>query len=307
MKDNTKMRKFKMQYRRKWKYVIAVIPTLFLFVLLGIYPNIKIFPMSLYDWSPIRTEKEFVGLKNFEMMFTVNLDNTLRTIGNTLIYIAGLMVIQMILALILALAMQKNSTKNKFFRAYFFMPMVFSSTMISMTWSFMYDPNLGIINNILGNLGVEGYPGVNFFAVSWQAVILIVIVHIWAKIGYPITILTSGINSISTDVNEAAMIDGANGWQIFQKITFPLLLPTIFRLSLLTITTGAMTSEFIVMLGSRSAGKEFDTWSAMMYKAMLSSTDYGGVSAMGVVMFFFLAVASLIQFGVMRKVENSIF
>lgn len=296
----------KWSYRHKWKYVLFIIPSLFLFVLFAIYPNLSVFRMSLYDWSPIRTTKEFVGLFYYKMKFTVNLEDTLRSMGNTVIYIVGLFVIQTVLALILSLALQKNSNKNKFFRAYFFLPMVFSSTMISMIWAYMYDPNLGIINNILGTLGVEGYPGRDFFTENWRAVLLIVLVHIWANMGYPLMILTSGLNTISGDLGEAAKIDGANRLQTFSKITFPLLLPTLFRLSLMTIATGAMTSDYMVMMGSRSRTMPYDTWAVGMYKGTLSGTKYGSVSASAVLMFFFLGIMSLIQFLAMRKIENSV-
>lgn len=306
MNKKTRIQYMKRQYRKKWKYVLAVTPSVFLFLVFAIYPNLAIFPMSLYDWSPIRKNKIFVGLKNFRLMFGVNLEDTLQGAKNMLVYILGLFVIQTVLALILSVALQKNTKKNNLLRAYFFLPMVFSTTMISLTWTFMYDPNLGIINNMLGLLGVDGYPGKNFFAVSWQAVLLIVCVHIWANIGYTITILTSGLNTISADLNEAAVIDGATSWQTFKSITFPLLLPTLFRNSLLTITTGALATDYIVMMGSKSSTMKFDTWAAGIYKGTLASRDYGGVCASAVVMFFFLATVSLIQFVAMRKVENKI-
>ncbi len=306
MTEKSKLQILKQKYKRKWKYILVMIPSLSLFVLFGIYPHLSVFPMSLYDWSPIRTTRTFVGLHNFRIMFTVELADTIDRAGNTLLYIFGLFAIQTVLSLILALALQKNTARNKFFRAYFFLPMVFSSTMVSMIWAYMYDPNLGIINNILGAFGVEGYPGTYLFSENWRAVILIVLVHIWANIGYPITILTSGLNTISGDLGEAAMIDGATTWQTFWKITFPLLLPTLFRLSLMTIATGAMASDYVVMVGSRTNSMPYDTWAAYMYKQTMSSTDYGGVSAAAVLMFFLLAIASLIQFLAMRKIENSV-
>lgn len=174
--------------------------------------------------------------------------------------------------------------------------------MISMTWNFMFDPNLGIINSVLGRIGVEGYPGVNFMNVGWKAVILIVLVHIWANLGYPLTILTSGLNTISDDLSEAASIDGANGWQQFTKITLPLLLPTVFRLTLMTISTGTMATDYIYMMGTRDS----QTWASAMYNATRSSMDYGPVTAQGVIMFIILASVSVVQFIAMRKVEDKI-
>lgn len=302
MKEKTKLDIIRKNYKSKWKYVLLVLPSLFLYLLFTIYPNISVFPMSLYEWNPISNTKTFVGLHNYIMMFTVNIEDTIEKAVNTLIYVGGLFVIQTIFSLILAVALQKNTRKNTFFRAYFFLPMVFSSTMISMTWNFMFDPNLGIINSILGKLGVDGYPGVNFMNVGWKAVLLIVLVHIWANLGYPLTILTSGLNTISDDLSEAAAIDGANGWQQFTKITLPLMLPTLFRLTLMTISTGAMATDYIFMMGT----KDSQTWASSMYNATRSSMDYGPVTAQGVIMFFVLATVSVVQFIAMRKVEDKI-
>lgn len=302
MKDSVKLQNFRRSFRTKWKYVLWVVPSLFLLVLFQVYPNVAIFPMSLYEWSPIKTVRTFVGTHNFDMLFTVNLEDTLEITTNTLLYIGGLFVVQTLLALVLALALQKNTRKNRFFRAYFFLPMVFSATMISMTWNYMYDPNLGVINTFLGMLGVDGYPGVNLMDAGWKAILLIVFVHIWANIGYPLIIITSGLNTISGELGEAAMVDGANSWQTFTKITFPLLMPTLFRLSLMTITTGAMAANYIVMMGTRHS----QTWSSYIYNQTRGGTDYGSASAAAVLLFVFLAIASAVQFFAMRKIENKV-
>lgn len=302
MKNNAKIKAMKRAYRTKWKYVLCVIPSIFLIYMWGAYPNIAVFPLSLYKWSPISDTKTWVGLHNYIMMLDINLEDTIQRAQNTLIYIAGLFFIQNTLALILSLALQKDTRKNRFFRAFFFMPMIFSSTMVCMTWNYMYDPNLGVINNILGALGITNFPGTNLMSERWVAIILIVVVHIWANIGYTLTILTSGLNTISEDVGEAAIVDGANSWQSFVHITFPLLLPTLLRNTLLTISTGAMTTEYIYMMGTR----ETTTWSSAMYTSARVGTEYGGVSASGVLLFFILATVSIAQFIGMKKVEDKV-
>lgn len=302
MNKQIRLKTWQRSFKSKWKYVLLVLPSLFFYFLFGIYPDLAVLPLSLFKWSPISPEKEFVGLHNYIMMFTVNLDKTTEMAINTLIYVGGLFVIQTVLALFFSVLLQKNTRKNTFFRAYFFLPMVFSSTMVSMTWNFMYDPNLGIINNILGFMGAEGYPGINFMDEGWKAIILIVLVHIWANFGYPLTILTSGLNTISGDLGEAAIIDGANSWQTFTHITFPLLLPTLFRMTLMTISTGVMATDYIYMMGT----KESQTWASYMYDQTRGGFDYGMVSAAGVLMFVVLAITTIIQFVAMRKIENKV-
>ncbi len=306
MKKDSYLTKLKRSYNNKWKYVLILLPLIIAYVVVVYYPRLSIFPLSFYKWNPLSTAKKFVGWHNYQMMFSVELEDTLAYIGNTVVYVLGLLIIQTVVSMILALALQKNTKKNKFFRVFIFLPMVFSTTMVSLTWQFMYDPNLGVINNILGGLGVEGFPGKYLFENNTTAVLLIVIVHIWANMGYPLMMFTSGLNTIAEDYQEAARLDGASNWVIFRKITLPLMLPTILRISLMTIITGAMASDYIVMMGSMGSYMEYDTWAAVLYKKTLNSMDYGWVSAAAVMMFIIMAVLTVIQFLALRKVENSV-
>lgn len=292
--------------KKHLKYVFLIIPVLIVWFILSIYPHIEVIPLSLFKWSPISSKKEFVGLHYFELMFTVQWEDTLRMLLNTVLYVMYLFVIQTILALSLAMVLRKNTRHNRFFRALFFLPMVLSSTMVSLTWSYMYDPNLGILNNLLANLGVDGFPGHNFFKPDSIALLCIVLVHIWANIGYPITLITSGLQTISGDLEEAAKLDGATPWQTFWKVTFPLLLPTLLRITLLTLTTGSMAVDYILMMGSRGADMTFDTWSVAIYKGITNDSTYGMVSAQSVILFILMIVFSLVQYRATKKVEDEI-
>lgn len=295
----------KKEFNQTWKYVFIMLPSLFLFTLFKIYPNLTIFPMSLYDWSPIRSNKEYVGFRNFKMLFLINKDQTMQLIVNTIAYVLALFIFQTMLSLILALALQKNTKKNVFFRTYFFLPKVFSAAMVGLTWEFMYDPNLGIINNILGFFGIDGFPGKYLFQGSLVSVLLIVAVHIWANIGYPIMFLMSGLSTIPEELYEAAKIDGAGEWKQFFYVTFPLLIPTLSRISLLTLTTGVLAADYIVMLGGAANGQA-ETLSSYVYSQTRTGMEYGIVSALSVLLFFILAVLSVVQFTGMRKIEKSV-
>lgn len=306
MRKDSYTAKLKRSYNNKWKYVLILLPLIIAYLVVVYYPRVSIFPLSFYKWNPLSSNKTFVGWHNYEMMFSVEMEETLEYIGNTVVYMLGLLIIQTVVSMTLALALQKNTKKNKFFRVFIFLPMVFSTTMVSLTWQFMYDPNLGVINNMLGNMGVEGFPGKYLFENHTTAVLLIVLVHIWANMGYPLMMFTSGLNTIADDYQEAAKLDGATDGIIFRKITLPLMLPTILRISLMTLITGAMASDYIVMMGSMSSYMEYDTWAAVLYKKTLGSMDYGWVSAASVMMFFIMAILTVVQFLALRKVENSV-
>ena len=290
---------------RYLRFALYTLPILIVWFVLSIYPHLEVIPLSFYKWSPMSRNKEFVGLFYYKMLFTHQWTETKRYIVNTLLYVLYLFLIQTVLALLLALILQKNTRHNKFFRALFFLPMVFSSVMVSLTWSYMYDPNLGIINNILGSLGVGGYPGHSFFKPDAMALLCIVIVHIWANIGYPITIYTSGLQTISNDLYEAAKIDGCNIWQNFWRITFPLLLPTLLRTTMLTLTTGAMAYDYVLMMGSRMTMVSFDTWASAIYKGITLDTNYGMVSAKSVLLFILMVVICVAQYLATKKAEDA--
>ena len=306
MNNQVKSTKWKKAYQKKWKHVIYIMPILIWWFIIGIYPRLEIFPMSLFEWNPVTGGKEFVGLYYYKIMFGRSLEYTLRDALNTCTYILFLFLIQTVLAMLLAVALQKNTKQNNFFRALFFLPMIFSTSMVSLMWAYMYDPNIGVINNFMSFLQPEKYPGFSFFSENWMAVLVVVLVHIWANIGYPITIFTSGMNTVSEDLGEAAQVDGATRWQSFWKITMPLMLPTILRNTLLTITTGATASDYQLLLGNMSQMTEYDTWATVLYKNIRMATDYGPACAMSVVFFVVLGTLTIIQFVVMKKVEDKV-
>ncbi len=295
--------------RKRWlstyKYILYALPILAVWFVISILPHLEVIPLSLYKWSPISTVKEFVGLHYYKMMFTFQWKETSKYIVNTLLYIGYLFVIQTTLAISLALALRKNTASNRFFRTFFFLPMVFSSVMVSLTWRYIFDPNLGILNTVLGMLGAEGFPGHNFFSPDWMALLCIVLVHIWAGIGYPITVFIAALQSIPEDLHEAGRIDGANAWKDFWHITFPMLLPTLLRTTMLTLSTGAMAYDFVLMLGSRLTEASYDTWACTIYKEVTLDSNYGMTSAKSTVLFVVLLVICGIQYIATKKAEDA--
>lgn len=307
MKQKMNINRLRYQYHKKWKYVLVMLPILFGFTLFKIYPNIAVFPLSLYEWSPLSTEKVYVGLKNFTLLFDIKGDEMIPKLLNTAMYVGFLLVIQTVLSLLLTMALRKNTVFNTVFRTYFFIPMMLSSTMIAMTWSYMLDPNLGTFNLILGAFGVEGYPGTNLLGNSVVAILIIVIVHIWANIGYPMMMLLAGLSGVSDDLREAARIDGANSAQIFWNVEFPIILPTLLRMALTTITTGAMAVDYIYMIGGSGSATDFDTWNSWIYRSTTDMRDYGLVSAAGVILAFILGTVTILQYVAMNKIEKKLY
>lgn len=291
--------------RRNRKFLIVLILLVTVWFVLAIYPHIEIFGLSLYRWNGFASEKKYVGLQNFKQVFLTG--EWLKYLKNTAIYVGFLLLIQTVLSVALAVALQKNTRHNRFFRAFFFIPMVFSSVMVGLTWSFVYDGNLGILNHLLVLLGLEQFEDFAWMGTNTSALLCIVIVHIWANMGYPLTILTAGLNNIPSEVQEAALVDGANKWQGFWHVTFPLLLPTILRLIMLTIATGAMAFDYILIMGSTLVDQTFDTWAVGIYKDMsLQSGNYGTIAVHSVLLGIMMIIIVAIQVVVSKKVDEKL-
>lgn len=302
MTTETKKQRCMRAWKKKWRYLVAIIPSLVLYFIFCVYPNISVFPLSLYEWSPLSSTKTFVGLQNFRMIFVISKDETVQIILNTVTYVLALLIIQTLLGMIFALMLHKNTKIRRGIRTYFYIPKILSVAVVGLTWQYMYDPNLGIINNILGALGVEGFPGTFFFKEAFTSVIMVVCVHIWANMGHALMYLISGFTTISDDLYEAAKIDGANGWKQFWHITLPLLTPSLSRYTLLTMTTGVMTADYLYVLEAREA----DNLASHIFRMTRSGTAYGMVSAYGVLMFIVVGALMIIQFVSMNKIEKSI-
>lgn len=297
------MNKSFLQRNSYLKYVLYIIPSLIVWFTLSVLPNLQMFPMAFYKWNGISKVKTYVGWQNFQNTF----DNpTFRTgLLNTLYYVLFLFLIQTAISVLLAMILREDTSYNRFFRTFFFLPLVFSSVMVALTWTYMYDPNLGILNQILTSLGLTGFNGFDWLGEPTRAILCIVFVHIWANIGYPITLITAGLQTIPETLYEAATVEGANTFQINFKITFPLLLPTLLRITLLTLSTGAFAFDYVLMMGSSLVNNSFDTFAVSMYKD-LKGLNLGMPATKGVILGIILMVIFIVQFFVTKKVEESI-
>lgn len=288
------------------KYYLVAIPLLVFWFILHIYPNIEIFGISFYRWNGLSNNMTWLGLQNFKVIFKSD-QWFKKYFFNTSSYVVYTVVIQTILAMMLALVLRKSNPRNNFFRALFFLPIVLSSVAIGLTWSYIYDPNVGLLHSFFEALGLDKLAGFQYISGRYQALFFIALVGIWSGIGIPITLFTAGFQSIPEEIYEASALDGANGWQTFWGITLPQMVPTILRVMMLTISGAAMAFDLVLLLGGSQLlnVREFDTWSVAIYKAMVADTNYGMVAANSTVLAVFLFIICLVQYIMTKKAEDS--
>ena len=237
-------------------------PYLFVLPNLLIFGIFILFPMLMNFWYAFTGGTEFfpadrpwIGMANFEQLLTCEnfLDpNTCRedlfwrAVWNTGSYVIFQVSLMVVVSLITAVVLNQNIKAKGFFRSVFFYPVLLSPIVVALTWKWILQEN-GVINGILTNLGFNKVP---FLVDPQWARFWVVIISVWAFMGFYTLILLAGLQSIPTDLYEAASIDGATSWQTFRGITMPLLMPQMFVvITLSLIRFGLAAAASLLMAG----------------------------------------------------------
>ncbi|MDF2878921.1 MAG: transporter permease [Clostridia bacterium] len=283
-----------------------VYPTYFIFGALVLYLMLFVIPSlmgigySFTDWSSYSDEVNFVGLKNFKIIFSSD-ENYLKYMGNTIWFTVFTTILKNLLGLIFALLLTKRIKALNFHRGVMFMPSVLSTLIVGMIFKSILNPEIGLLNTSLRNMGL------GFLAKAWLAdpkiaFNSVMAVDIWKGTGYIMTILIAGIMSISTTYYEAGDIDGANGWQKFRYITFPLLLPTLTTTTVLNVIYGLKVFDMVYALTNGGPGYATEVLYTGVFKEF-GLGKYAVGTTLSTVMFVFMATVGYFMIKFMTKDE----
>lgn len=272
---------------------LSLAPAVILFIIFMIIPTINVFWMSMFKWGGLVNNKKFVGLDNFKMLLKDS--NFLKSFQNTIFLLVIVTIVTMILAIISAAILVREDTKFKnFFRIIFYFPNILSVVVISAIFSAILDPNQGIVNSTLNFLNL------NSLTRMWlgdQKVVIwcIAFAMIWQAIGYYMVMYMSSISGISISLYESASLDGATAVQQFFKITLPLVWNTVrTTLTFFVISTINLSFLFVKVMTSGGPDGSSEVFLSYMYKQAYSNSSYGYGMTIGVVVFIFSFVLSLV-------------
>lgn len=275
-------------------------PFFLLFAIFGLYPIVFTLYLSFFRWDALGP-MEYVGLQNFK--FVVDDPIFWTSFSNTLIISLMGTVPQLIMALFLAVFLNSAITKfKKTFRVLYFMPNITSIVAVTLVFSAMFSNN-GMANWLLETIGVEPVPWNSGW---WGVKIAIATMVMWRWTGFNMIIYLSGLQSIPTDLYEAARIDGANRFQLLLHITMPLLKPFIlFTVLLSTIGSLQLFIEPYVFLGQSGTGStrsEGITMVIYLYSEAFGNGFFGTAAATAVLLLFFTIVFSVFNIWASRKI-----
>jgi len=281
----------------KWAYIM-VAPTIIGLIVLNIIPIFQTIYLSFFKSGAFGKGNIFIGMDNYKKMFSDV--QTWYAVRNTLGYTCLVVPITIVIALAIAVTLNKKLKGKGIYRTIYFIPMIAAPAAVTMVWRWLYNFNFGFINHILANFGLE--------KVKWTenpniALFSIAIIGIWSTIGYSMVILLAGLQEIPRDYYEASDIDGASSMKQFFNITLPLVSPTVFFVAVTSIITAMQVFDVIYMMID-VANPAYNRTVSLVYLFYNNSFKYsnkGYGSAIVVLLLAIIMVITVIQMKAQKK------
>lgn len=275
---------------------LFLLPAMIILGTFLIYPLFASIWYSFHEYNVVHPAR-WIGLANYQKLLT---DDVFKTaFRNTLVYSAGVIPGLVLLSLLMALLVNRPGKGITFFRVAFYIPVITSIVVVGIVWKWMYFED-GIINSLLRALHLISRP-IPFLSNPDIALYAIIVVTIWKASGYYMVLYLAGLQSLARELDEAAIIDGANQWQRLWYVTIPLLRPTITLVTVIA-SIGAMKvfGEIYVMTSGGPADRT-NTLVYYVYKQAFTFLNMGYASAVAVVLFMFLIVLSVASIRVSER------
>jgi N-acetylglucosamine transport system permease protein len=290
-------------HRDKYRLIIPyLLPTSLLYAVFVLYPYVSAMYTSLTIWHGYSVNKQFVGLYNFEKMFQD--DNFWNALRHNLTLLVLLPLLTLSISLFFAFLFTQVREGGRFYkltqvyRITYFFPQVMSAVAIAVLWSFVFHPTIGILNSALHAVGLTGPTWLGDPSTSLLSVL---IVAVWSGIGFYMVLFIAGMQSIAADYYEAARMDGANGWQIFWNVTWPLLWDHT-RTALIFVSIGALDMFTLTqVLTEGGPNRSSDVLATYLYEVAFKNGEFGYSTALGVALFVITMIVSGIAFQLGRR------
>lgn len=269
--------------------LVFLSPWLLTFALFGVYPLLFSLLVSFAEYDPLGGSLSWIGFANYVRALR---DPVFwQSLKVTLYFVAGTIPFTTTLALALALLLNRPLKARGFFRASFFLPTVVSLVVVSLIFKQVYSP-FGLLNAFLRALGLGGHSWLQDPLTALPAVMLM---DVWAAVGYYMVIYLAGLQTIPAELYEAAALDGSDGWRRHRHITLPLLLPT--TLFVVVINTIRSLQVFIEIYVMTQGGPLDSTRTTVfyLYEQAFRYNDMGYASAIAYILFVIVMLAATVQ------------
>ena len=281
-------------------------PFLVLFCVFIVAPAIYGIWISLHDYDFLLPHKPWVGLSNYTELFTPggrDATDFWRAMKATGIFTVFSVPLLLVVPLLVALLLNRSFPGRTFFRAVFFTPYVLGVAVVGLLWRYLLDPNIGLVNSYLDQLGVHrNIPWTTDLPWAW---ISLVGMTVWWTLGFNAIIYLAGLQDISPELYEAAEVDGAGKWQQFLHVTLPGLRPVLLFVLTVTILASANMFGQAFLVTKGAPGNATRTAIMLIAETGMRSFRMGVAAAMSYVLAIFLLLISLLNFRFFRMRDTS--
>lgn len=274
-------------------------PGLLLFALFILWPLVSAVGNSFVQWDGLGP-KVFVGFANYVQVFST--EKTWTDLGHTIFYAVGTAIAKIVLALLIALLVARATRGVSILRSVIFIPVLMSFVAVGLLWTFILGPNQGLLNSALGAIGLPsqtawlGTPSLALYSVMG--------VDVWKWLGYHMVLFVAGLQSVRPELYEAAKVDGAGTVSSFFHITLPAL-RTMIGLNFIIAFAGALNVfDLVYVMTQGGPSGASDTVMTFMYRQAFNVQQYGFASALATILFFLVAIVTLIQIRFLRSDYN---
>lgn len=281
--------RFSNQIRKHFFAYSLLFPTFLFLGLFTFYPIFKSIKLSFYSGPASRLE--FSGWDQYKSVLTDDLVG--KVLFNNLIFLIGTVPLGLMLAMWLAIWLNKNLKGSSLLRTAFFYPVVIPLIAVANIWLFIYTPDYGLAERFFSLLGEHGP---NWLGSSSTVMIALIIMIIWKDVGFYMIFYLAGLQNLPTDVYEAARLDGAKPFQMFRSITFPLMMPTTLFVMIIAITNSFKNVDHLYIMTKGGPDNSSNLLLYYIYEAAFTNWDLGKAAVLTTILIAILLTITAFNF-----------
>ena len=275
--------------------VISLVPAVAFFAIFRFYPLGYAFWMSLHDWDLLRPQHQYVGAQNYQSIFADQLFR--QVLGNTLYFAVAVSIGLTLISFIVALTLNPIGRGSTVFQLLYFLPVMTSTIAISTIWLWLFQPRFGPLNQLLSRLKL---PQGTWLTAPATAMPSIIVMSVWAGLGFYVIIFLAGLRGIPTMYYEAAAIDGASPLRMVRDITLPLLRPVMTFVLVTTIIGGFNVFQQIYLMTQGGPLNATRVLALHIYNSAFKDLDMGRAASMAFVLFAIVSTFTVLQLRLRR-------
>ncbi len=291
-KDQATKRPMSNKMRETIVGYLFLLPALIFFAIFVLFPIIQGIYISFYDYT--MSTFNFIGFDHYVNLMQDSVFT--KSLWNTVLLVIGTVPFIIIFSLFVSNAIfERSAFTRSFFRGVFYLPVVTGIVSVTVVWQWIFHPLHGILNYILQGIGLIEAP-ISWLGDSRFALISVMVVLLTTSVGQPIILYVASLGNIPKDYSEAAQIDGANNWQIFKHIKWPLLMPTTLYIVVISTINSFQCFSLIQLLTAGGPNYSTSTVMYLVYERSFVLNKYGYAAAMGVILAIVIGLFSWIQY-----------